>query len=90
MRNVRALVATKRVIYDAFGHFNYDDGWAMASHLALSSLLAGVFPFLIFRHLARHFFGAQAFADTIVHLLFDNLAGRHRRADSRRRGDQPY
>lgn len=67
---MRAIVATKRVVYDAFGHFNYDDGWAMASHLALSSLLA-VFPFLIFATSLASFLGAQAFADTIVHLLFD-------------------
>jgi len=31
---------------DAFGHFNADDGWAMASHVALSALLA-LFPFLL-------------------------------------------
>jgi membrane protein len=67
---VRAIVAIKRVLFDAFGHFNYDDGWAMASHLALSSLLA-LFPFLIFATSLASFLGAQAFADTIVHLIFD-------------------
>jgi membrane protein len=67
---VRAIIAIKRVLYDAFGHFNYDDGWAMASHLALSSLLA-LFPFLIFATSLASFLGAQAFADTIVHLVFD-------------------
>ncbi len=67
---MRAIVAVKRVIWDAFGHFNYDDGWAMASHLALSSLLA-LFPFLIFATSLAGFLGAQQFADTVVHLVFD-------------------
>ena len=34
-----------RVTYDALYHFTEDDGWAMASHVALSTLLA-LFPFL--------------------------------------------
>ncbi|MHB2267847.1 YihY/virulence factor BrkB family protein [Aliihoeflea sp. PC F10.4] len=67
---IRQIVATKRVLYDALGHFNNDDGWAMASHLALSSLLA-LFPFLIFATSLASFLGAQAFADTAVHLVFD-------------------
>ena len=36
-----------KVGFDAFWHFTEDDGWAMASHVALSILLA-IFPFLIF------------------------------------------
>ncbi|MGO4833949.1 ribonuclease BN, partial [Rhizobiaceae sp. 2RAB30] len=44
---MRRIVALRRVLADAFGHFNDDDGWAMASHLAISSLMA-LFPFLIF------------------------------------------
>ena len=35
-----------RVLVDAFYRFNRDDGWAIASHIALSILMA-VFPFLI-------------------------------------------
>ena len=35
------------VIADSMGHLNADDGWAMASHVALSGLMA-LFPFLIF------------------------------------------
>src|SRR5690606_15967290 len=67
---LRALVVTKRILGDALGHFNNDDGWAIASHLALSSLLA-LFPFLIFATSLASFLGAQAFADTAVHLVFD-------------------
>lgn len=67
---LRIYVITKRVLGDALGHFNYDDGWALASHLALSALLA-LFPFLIFATSLASFLGADAFADTAVHLIFD-------------------
>jgi membrane protein len=67
---MRRLVALKRILYDAFGHFNYDDGWSMASHLAITALMA-LFPFLIFATTLASFLGAQAFAETAVHLVFD-------------------
>ena len=67
---LRRLVIIKRVLGDAIGHFNYDDGWALASHLALSALLA-LFPFLIFATSLASFLGADAFAETAVHLIFD-------------------
>jgi membrane protein len=67
---LRILAVTKRILGDALGHFNNDDGWAIASHLALSALLA-LFPFLIFATSLASFLGAQAFADTAVHLVFD-------------------
>lgn len=59
-----------KVLYDALYHFTEDDGWAMASHVALSSLLA-IFPFLIFGTTLATFLGADKFADTAVHLIFD-------------------
>lgn len=58
------------VLVDAVVHFNNDDGWAMASHVALSTLLA-LFPFLIFATALASFAGADAFADTAVHIIFD-------------------
>lgn len=67
---LRTIVAIKRVLYDALGHFNDDDGWSMASHLAISALMA-LFPFLIFATTLASFLGAQAFAETAVHLVFD-------------------
>lgn len=67
---LRSLAIVKRVLGDALGHFNDDDGWAMASHLALSALLA-LFPFLIFATSLASYLGAEAFADTAVHLVFD-------------------
>ncbi len=67
---MRRIVALRRIIWDAAGHFNDDDGWAMASYLAISALMA-LFPFLIFATTLASFLGAQAFADTAVHLVFD-------------------
>ncbi|MFT4181109.1 MAG: YihY/virulence factor BrkB family protein [Rhizobium sp.] len=64
---VRALY---KVIYDAVFHFVEDDGFAMASHVALSTLLA-VFPFLIFGTALASFLGASQFSSTAVHLIFD-------------------
>lgn len=67
---MRAWTAFRRVIWDAVGHFIDDDGWSMASHLAISALMA-LFPFLIFAATLASFVGARAFADTAVHLVFD-------------------
>ena len=67
---MRKIVALKRILYDALGHFNYDDGWSMASHLAITALMA-LFPFLIFATTLASFVGAEAFAETAVHLVFD-------------------
>ncbi|MDO6966303.1 YihY/virulence factor BrkB family protein [Rhizobium alvei] len=61
-----------KVVFDAIWHFTEDDGWAMASHVALSALLA-IFPFLIFGTTLANFLGADQFADTAVHLIFDRL-----------------
>ncbi|MCO6188185.1 YihY/virulence factor BrkB family protein [Rhizobium sp. L1K21] len=59
-----------KVLYDALYHFAEEDGWAMASHVALSSLLA-VFPFMIFGTALASFLGADEFSKTAVHLIFD-------------------
>lgn len=64
------IVAMKRILSDAMGHFDSDDGWSMSSHLAISALMA-LFPFLIFATALASFLGANAFADTAVHLVFD-------------------
>ncbi|MBB3658963.1 membrane protein [Rhizobium sp. BK650] len=58
------------VAYDAICHLIEDDGFAMASHVALSSLLA-VFPFLIFGTALANFLGADQFSTTAIHLIFD-------------------
>ncbi len=60
-----------RVAWDAFDHFNDADGWAIASHIALSSLLA-LFPFLILvTSLAASFFGSKELADEVARLLLE-------------------
>lgn len=64
---IRALM---KALWDAVTHFNEDDGWAMASHMALSTLTA-VFPFLIFGTALATFLGADRFAETAVHIIFD-------------------
>jgi membrane protein len=67
---LRKIIVIKRILFDALGHYNDDDGWAMASHVALSSLMA-LFPFLIFAGTLATFLGADAFSETAVHLIFD-------------------
>lgn len=54
----------------AWNKFNRDDGWAIASHVALSGLFA-LFPFLIFATAIAAFFELDSFANTIVSLIFD-------------------
>jgi membrane protein len=79
LRRIRA------VIFDAVTHFNNDDGWAMASHVALSILMA-LFPFMIFGTSLASFLGAHAYADTASHLIFRHLARIDCRADLARGG----
>jgi membrane protein len=57
------------VVRDAVGHFNVDDGWAMASHVALSALMA-VFPFAIFVTAMAGFIGQAELATNVASILF--------------------
>ena len=60
-----------RIASDAFRHFNDDDGWAIASHIALSTLMA-IFPFLIVvTALAGFFFGSKELADEAARILLE-------------------
>jgi len=56
------------VVSDAFWHFNSDDGWAIASHIALSILMA-MFPFFIVLTSLAGFFGSTKLADEVAELL---------------------
>ena len=58
-----------RIVYDAVIRFLQDDGWAIASHIALS-ILTSLFPFLIFVTALSGFFGTKTLADEAVRLLF--------------------
>src|SRR5262245_25308049 len=54
---------------DAFRHFNDDDGWAIASHIALSVLMA-MFPFfIVLTSLAGFLAPGEHIADEIAELL---------------------
>lgn len=57
--------------YGAFLHFLADDGWAIASHIALSTLMA-LFPFMIVvTALAGFFFGSKDLADEAARILLE-------------------
>ena len=56
------------VCLDAFYTFLADDGWAIASHIALSTLMA-LFPFLIVLTSLAGFFGSKELADQAATLL---------------------
>jgi membrane protein len=63
-----------KIALDAFWHFNAEDGWAIASHIALSALMA-MFPFFIVLTALAGFvgeaalFGTKDLADEVVKLL---------------------
>ncbi len=68
---MRILTESLRIAVDAFQHFNTDDGWATASHIALSTLMA-MFPFLIVvTALAGFFFGSKELADEAARILLE-------------------
>jgi membrane protein len=58
-----------RIVIEAFYRFNRDDGWAIASHIALSILMA-VFPFLIVVTAIAGFIGSTNLADEVARLMF--------------------
>jgi membrane protein len=53
---------------DAFYRFNADDGWAIASHIALSTLMSR-FPFLILVTAIAGFIGSANLADEVARLI---------------------
>ena len=68
---MQVLKRLLQIADDAFRRFIADDGWAIASHIALSTLMA-MFPFLIVvAALAGFFFGSQELADEAARLLLE-------------------
>jgi membrane protein len=65
---LRPIVRYIRVPVDAFRRFNADDGWAIASHIALSILMA-MFPFLILVTALAGFIGSRNLADEVAQLV---------------------
>jgi membrane protein len=57
------------ILLDAFYRFNRDDGWAIASHIALSILMS-VFPFIIVVTAIAGFIGFVDLANEVARLLF--------------------
>jgi membrane protein len=69
---LQILNAARRIAVEAFRQFDEDDGWAIASHIALSTLMA-LFPFLIVvTALAAFFFGSKDLADEAAKLLLES------------------
>ena len=68
MSAVRLIRYIFHVTLDAFYTFLADDGWAIASHIALSTLMA-LFPFLIVLTSLAGFFGSKELADQAAGLL---------------------
>jgi membrane protein len=58
------------IAYQAYEGFVRDDGWAIASHIALSALMS-LFPFLIFITALTGFLGSQQLADQVAQLLLE-------------------
>ena len=91
MRQVKYVY---HVVMDAFYTFLADDGWAIASHIALSTLMA-LFPFLIVLTSLAGFFGSKELADQAVQLLLqtwpkqvaDSLSGEIHDVLTTTRGD---
>ena len=65
---MRQLRYVFHVFLDAFYTFLADDGWAISSHIALSTLMA-MFPFLIVLTSLAAFFGSKELADQAAALL---------------------
>jgi membrane protein len=65
---VRQVSYVYHVVMHAFDEFLADDGWAIASHIALSTLMA-LFPFLIVLTSLAAFVGSKELADQAVGLL---------------------
>jgi len=91
---VRQVSYVYHVVMHAFYEFLADDGWAIASHIALSTLMA-LFPFLIVLTSLAAFVGSKELADQAVGLMLqtwppqvaDTLSGEIHDVLTKTRGD---
>lgn len=67
---MRRLRSAFHIALDAFDTFLADDGWAIASHIALSALMA-LFPFLIVITSLAGFFGSKELADQAAEMMLE-------------------
>jgi membrane protein len=66
---LHAIRFTSGILIEAFRRFNRDDGWAIASHVALSVLMA-IFPFLIVVTALAGMIGSTGLAAEVAKLIF--------------------
>ena len=64
------LRITIAIAFDAYRRFNDNYGWAIASHIALSTLMS-LFPFLILVTAIAGFIGSTELADEVARLLIE-------------------
>jgi membrane protein len=91
---LRVLKRSLQIADDAFRRFIADDGWAIASHIALSILMA-MFPFLIVVASLAGFIGSANLANEVARLVIatwpkqvaDPIAGEIHRVLTTARGD---
>jgi membrane protein len=69
-RSVSVLTRGWRIALDAFRQFNADEGWAIASHIALSALMS-LFPFFLVLTALAGILGAKDLADEAANLLLE-------------------
>ncbi|MBI4275359.1 MAG: YihY/virulence factor BrkB family protein [Rhizobiales bacterium] len=69
-RPVSIFIHWWRIALAAFWHFNDDDGWAIASHIALSVLMS-LFPFFLVLTAVAGIFGSNDLADEAAKLLLE-------------------
>src|SRR5262249_51746263 len=68
--SVQLLRYSVRIAIDAYWQLLVDEGWAIASHIALSTLMA-LFPFLIVLAALAGFFGSKELADAAAQLMME-------------------
>lgn len=64
------MLKAGRVAWDALERFLEDDGWAIASHIALNGLMS-LFPFLIVVTALAGFIGSKSYADEVTRILLE-------------------
>jgi membrane protein len=67
---VRLLKLSFRVALDTYYRFNANYGWAIASHIALSTLMS-LFPFLILITAIAGFIGSKELADEAARIIIE-------------------
>ena len=67
---MRTILRGLRLAADAFRQFNADDGWAIASHIALSALMS-MFPFFLVLTAFAGILGTKSLADEAANIVLE-------------------